>query len=259
MKPIKEQFKEKHGKKFQDCNFGLTDFNLKKRKLSPEEAATANKPGGGKGGGPKPKPTPTPTPTQGGTIFLDFTGYIVSNTSWNFNGDIVCEPANLTAEQVDEIVLNVTNEYAPYNVDVTTDEAVYNAQNPMKRVRCILTETWEWYGQAGGVSFIGSFTWGDNTPCFVFTSLLNYNTKYIKEAAAHEIGHSLGLYHQASYDANCIKTSEYNYGNGVEAPIMGVGYYVPDAGTKWWIGPTPYGCDQIQNDDQIIGNLLGRK
>ena len=259
-KDIKEHLKDKHGSRFQDCNFGEKEFHLKKRKLSVEEITTANRTTGkGKpttGGGTPPPPTPVLTT---GVIFLDFTGHIVTGTSWNYNGDINCAPANLIALQVDEILLNVQNEYARYNVLVTTDEAVYLAAPVNKRIRLIFTESWEWYGQAGGVAFVNSFTWGDNTPCFVFTSLLNYSTKKIKEAASHEIGHTIGLYHQSTYDANCVKISDYSYGDGVTGPIMGVCYNIPDAGSKWWVGPNSYGCTSIQDDDAVLTRVLGLK
>jgi hypothetical protein len=264
MKTLKEHLKEVHGHIHQDCNFGHTHFNLKKKdvKLSAEDAARQNKPtkGHGSGGGTTPPP---PTTTGGGCIFLDFTGYTVTGTSWNYNGDIVCAPANLTPTQVDEILASVVEDYKDFRVVVTTDETLYDSYPFGKKTRVIFTETWEWYGQAGGTSFVGSFLWttAPNNPCFVFTSLLNYNTKYIKEAASHEAGHTIGLYHQSSYDANHIKTSEYNRGGCPltcgEAPIMGVAYYEPIG--RWWIGPTPYGWDQIQDDYSIIASMLGLK
>ena len=108
-------------------------------------------------------------------------------------------------------------------------------------------------------SFINSFTWGDDTPCFVFSALLGYNVKNISEAASHEGGHTLGLYHQSSYDANCVKTSEYNYGQGSGeigwAPIMGVGYYKNL--TLWHNGPNAYGCTNYQSDLSIITTSNG--
>jgi hypothetical protein len=104
------------------------------------------------------------------------------------------------------------------------------------------------------VAYTGSFTWGDNTPCFVFTALLNNNVKFISEAVSHEAGHTLGLRHQAAYDANCTKTSDYHYGTGSGeigwAPIMGVGYY--QNLTQWHNGPNPYGCTNTQDDLSII-------
>ncbi len=123
----------------------------------------------------------------------------------------------------------------------------------------MITETYQWYGNgAGGVSFIGSFTWG-NTPCFVFSLLLNYNTKMIAEAVSHEAGHTLGLYHQAKYDASGVIISEYNSGQGAGeigwAPIMGVGYYQNE--TIWHNGPNPYGATSYQDDVAIITNAIG--
>jgi hypothetical protein len=241
-----------HGE--QKCDFGLIKFNLSKRApvndgmvlKKPTKSTTGN--------------STNSTPT-GGVIFLDFDGQLVSNTSWNVGGDINCAPANLSAAQIDEILMRVSNDYSPFNILVTTDEAMYNTANVAKRMRVVFTESWEWYGQAGGVSYTGSFTWGNNTPCFVFSSLLNYNTKNIAEAASHEAGHTLGLRHQASYDANGAMVSSYNYGQGSGetswAPIMGVGY--SRNLTVWHNGPNTYGPTSYQDDVAIITNVVGIK
>ena len=193
-------------------------------------------------------------PSASAVIFLDFDGQTVSGTSWNYNGPIYCGASGLNSTQITEVFNRVAEDYRPFNVNITTDSTKYLAAPANKRMRVILTVTSDWYGSAGGVSFIGSFTWGDNTPCFVFTALLNYNTKNISEAAAHEAGHTLGLYHQAKYDANCVKISEYNTGTGTGeigwAPIMGVGYY--QNFTLWNNGPNPYGCNNLQSDLSII-------
>jgi len=243
-----------HTREIQTCNFGITQFNTAKRPaVINEDAARGLKPVKGSTGTPAHAYTPV--------ILLDFDGYTVKGTSWNFSGDIVAAPANLTTGQMDEIIKRVTNDYSVFNITVTTDEAVYNAANVYKRMRVILTESWEWYGQSGGVSYVNSFTWGDNTPCFVFSSLLNYNTKYIAEAASHESGHTLGLFHQALYDANGVKTSEYNPGLGSGeiswAPIMGVSYYKNL--TLWHNGSNSYGATSYQNDVDIITNVVGVK
>src|SRR5215212_8809883 len=89
-----------HGE--QKCDFGLSRFNLSKRAPVYNEA-TLRKPTklttGGSG-------TTNNTPT-GGVIFLDFDGHLVKNTSWNVNGDINCVPANLTIDQITEIVMRI--------------------------------------------------------------------------------------------------------------------------------------------------------
>jgi len=195
-------------------------------------------------------------PSASAVLFLDFDGHIVQGTSWNSDGPIVCNGSNLSAAQVTEIYNRVAEDYRPFNINVTTDSTKYASAPSTRRMRVVLTTSSSWYGSAGGVSFNNSFTWGDNTPCFVFTALLNYNTKYIAEAASHEAGHTLGLNHQSSYDQICNKTAEYNSGTGSGeigwAPIMGVGYYRNQ--TLWHYGSNPYGCTYMQDDLGVITN-----
>jgi hypothetical protein len=196
-------------------------------------------------------------PSAQAVLLLDFDGHIVNGTSWNANGPINCGPSNLNNTQITEVYNRVAEDYRPFNINVTTDEAKYLAAPAAKRMRAILTISNSWYGSnAGGVAYINSFTWGDNTPCFIFTSLLNYNIKNISEATAHELGHTLSLRHQSSYDPNCVKTAEYNSGAGSGkfgwAPIMGVGYYKNS--TTWYNGPNPYGCANVQSDVDVITN-----
>lgn len=197
-------------------------------------------------------------PSATATVYLDFDGHLVTGTSWNTTGPISCGPSNLSTAQITEIFNRVSEDYRPFNINITTDSLVYWAAPPAQRMRVILTVTSSWYGAAGGVSYIGSFTWGDNTPAFVFTALLNYNTKNIAEATSHEAGHTLGLKHQASYDVNCLKLTEYNGGAGSGeigwAPIMGVSYYKNF--TLWNNGANPYGCTNYQDDLGIITSAV---
>jgi hypothetical protein len=83
--------------------------------------------------------------------------------------------------------------------------------------------------------------------------------KNISEAAAHEAGHTLGLYHQSLYDAACNKVAEYNPGQGSGeigwAPIMGNGYY--QNMTLWNNGQNSEDCSIIQNDLNIITTTNG--
>jgi hypothetical protein len=195
-------------------------------------------------------------PSAQATMYLDFDGHYVEGTSWNYNGPISCAAAGLTNDQITEIFNRIAEDYRPFNVNITTDSTKYWSAPQFQRMRVIFTVTSSWYGAAGGVSYINSFSWGDNTPCFVFSALLNYKTKNVAEAASHEIGHTLGLNHQSSYDGNCTKTSEYNAGAGAGeigwAPIMGVGYYRNL--TLWHNGTNPWGCSAYQDDLSIITN-----
>lgn len=198
-------------------------------------------------------------PEAAATIYLDFDGQYLEGTSWNMSGPLSLAPSNLNSNQVTEIYKRVSEDYRPFEVNVTTDSTKYWNAPADQRMRIILTITSEWYGSVGGVSYMNSFTWGDNTPAFVFTRLLNYNVKYIAEATSHEAGHTLGLRHQAAYDNSCKKTAEYNAGFGSGeigwAPIMGVGYYRNF--TLWNNGANPYGCTNYQNDLEIITTRNG--
>ncbi|MBL7730673.1 MAG: zinc-dependent metalloprotease [Chitinophagaceae bacterium] len=195
-------------------------------------------------------------------IFLDFDGHTVVGTGWNYDGPIYCAPAGLSSTQMTIIFNRVAEDYRPFTVNVTTDSTKFLAAPLNRRVRVILTTTWEWYGATGGVSYPGTFNDGDDMPCFVFASLFSGGAdiinrpKNIAEAASHEVGHTLGLYHQALYDNNCVRVTEYYGGQGSGeigwAPIMGVGYY--QNLTVWHNGPNPYGCTNYQSDLSIITN-----
>jgi len=188
------------------------------------------------------------------TVFLDFDGQYVSGTSWNWMGGIDAQASGLSNVAIMEIFNRVAEDYRPFNLNITTDSLVYFSAPFDKRVRVIITPTYEWYGKAGGISYVGSFNWGNETPAWVFSGLLNYNVKYIAEACSHETGHTLGLQHQSVYDENCNKIAEYNDGKGDGetgwAPIMGMGYYKNL--TTWNTGPNTEGCNTIQNDLTII-------
>ncbi len=200
-------------------------------------------------------------PAAAATVFLDFDGQFVTGSLWNYNGDISAAPAGLSTAAITEIFNRVAEDYRPFNLNITTDSSVYWSAPKKQRVRIIVTASSQWYGLAGGVAFIGSFSWGDNTPAWVFSALLNNNTKWVAEAISHETGHTLGLQHQSVYDANCNKTAEYSTGQGTGeigwAPIMGAGYYQNH--TTWNIGPSTVGCNTIQNDFDLINasNVFG--
>lgn len=203
-------------------------------------------------------------PSATAVLFLDFDGHTVTGTAFNAlnNGNpLNCGISGLDNTQLTTVFNRVAEDYRPFNVTITTDSTVFLAAPLNRRMRVILTTSWEWYAPAGGVAQVGSFTWGDDTPCFVFTSKLNFNIKAIADAASHEAGHTLGLQHQAAYDNNCNFISSYYGGQGAGeigwAPIMGVGYYQNT--TRWYNGSSPFGCNNRQDDLSIItaGNGFG--
>ncbi|HUQ67643.1 MAG TPA: hypothetical protein VM101_15885 [Flavitalea sp.] len=190
------------------------------------------------------------------TVYLDFDGQVVKGTAWNWDSTIHAKPAGASSSVITEIFNRVAEDFRIFNLNITTDSSVFKKAPVAKRMRVIITPTSNWYGSGGGVSFVNSFSWGDDTPAWVFSNLLENNRKYIAEAISHEIGHTLGLQHQSTYTKNCDLVNEYAEGRGTGeigwAPIMGVGYYKNL--TLWTIGSSIESCSTIQNDISIISN-----
>jgi hypothetical protein len=199
-------------------------------------------------------------PSAQATIFLDFDGQYVQSSLWNGGNPLNCAPSGLTDTQIIEIFNRVSEDYRPFNINITTDSTKFLAAPLTERIRIIITPTSGWFTGVGGVSFTGSFTWGDDTPGFVFCDRLGpNNTKMVAECCTHESGHTVGLSHQAKYDNNCNLLATYNTGAGTGqtgwAPIMGNSYYENFSG--WYNGPTPYGCAADQDALSIITSVNG--
>ncbi|HQW84493.1 MAG TPA: T9SS type A sorting domain-containing protein [Ferruginibacter sp.] len=200
-------------------------------------------------------------PSAVATIFLDFDGQYVESTVWNGGNSINCAPSGLNEAQITEAFNRVAEDYRPFNINITTDSTVYLAAPLNKRMRVIITTTSGWMPGVGGISYVGSFTWGDDTPAFVFSDRLGpYSPKMVGECCSHESGHTVGLSHQSKYGSDCSNPLEqYNSGEGSGetgwAPIMGNSYYRNMS--NWNNGPTPYGCTSIQDNLTIIATQNG--
>ena len=117
-------------------------------------------------------------------IYLDFDGHTVAGTMWNTNGTFTCNASGLDDAGITEVFNRVAEDFRPFNINITTSEAKYNAAPYNRRIRVVITTSHEWYGTgSGGVAYINSFTWGDNSPCFVFSALHGFSIKKIAEAA----------------------------------------------------------------------------
>ena len=170
-------------------------------------------------------------PQSNKVLYLDFDGDTsLTSAAWGLT-NMVLLPANVTAEAVIEAFNITKQDYILWDLNVTTEKAKYDAADPNKRVRVIITATSSWYGaNAGGVAYPGSFTWGDNTPAFVFSDRLGNFGKYMGECISHEAGHTFGLQHQSRW-VNGVRTETYHSGTGSPgtatswAPFMGVSYY----------------------------------
>ncbi len=184
------------------------------------------------------------------TVYLNFQGATLTGTAWNANPNgggatITALPFDLdglpytfsTAElqRIQYIWQRVSEDYAPFDVDVTTEAPVADAitrssgTDAVFGTSVLITSSAGVYScNCGGVAYVGVFDdVGDYyKPALVFYDKLGSGTeKYVAEAISHEAGHNVGLSHDGT------ATTGYYSGQGSGAtgwaPIMGVGYYQP--------------------------------
>lgn len=165
-------------------------------------------PNGGGGGG-----NPPPVVPHKACWLLDFDGYNVSNEVW---GAINCSGSDFTSTEIADIVSRIKSYWSQFDVEITTDEALYATYSTYKRMRVVYTRT-NFYGYVGGVAYIGSLNWLDEEKqCFVFPDMLSRNTKYNADAGAHEMGHTANCWHHVELQTNeagCYVSSPYLVSN----------------------------------------------
>lgn len=156
-----------------------------------------------------------------GCIYLDFDGQAVTGTRWNSSSlpTINAAPSGYSDADVLTTWRVISEDYAPFGVNVTTDEAVFNTYAKNRRMRVIITPTADWYDPAGGVAFLNSFAESNDDPCWVFTLGVG-DPDGAGEAGSHEVGHTMGLNH----DGRTNPPEEYYTGNALWGPIMGGSY-----------------------------------
>ncbi len=155
-------------------------------------------------------------PSAQAVAYLDFDGEVVRGTAWKNGATINAGSSGFSEATIREIFVLVSEDFRPFDINITTDRSVFEAAPKNRRMMCIFTPTNDAAPGAGGVAYLRSFTWNDNTPCWVF----NRGAKGAGEAGSHEIGHTLGLRH----DGLTSPRQGYYAGHGNWAPIMGVGY-----------------------------------
>jgi PKD repeat protein len=201
-------------------------------------------------------------------IFLDFDGHDVAGTAWNANYtggapfaatsyDTDGQAGFSAAEQdvVQSVWQRVTEDYSPFDVDVTTQdpgEAAITRSGSTDQnygTRAVITNTSTVYSACGcgGIAYVGTYDLTSNhanyQPAFVFQQGVGAGAHNIAEATSHEVGHNLGLSHDGTASLG------YYTGHGEWAPIMGVGYYEPL--TQWSRGEYS-GANNTEDDFAVM-------
>ena len=214
-------------------------------------------------------------PTSLHTIYLDFDGVNVSNTAWNdsfglpagdyagYSLDGSATFNNAEKEEIQKIWQRVAEDYAPFDVDVTTEDpgvaaidrtdgsdlefgtrAAISDDSTASNAVCS--------SSCGGIAYIDVFDRAGTgfqghlyyQPAWVFGHLLASNdTKDIAEAVSHEVGHNFGLNHDGT------SSLSYYTGHAMWAPIMGVGYNRP---VVQWSKGQYADANNLQDDLSII-------
>lgn len=200
-------------------------------------------------------------------LFLNFSGEAVTNTAWNnsLRRSIIPAVAFSTdgdfttfsdAEQaaIRSIWQRVAEDYAPFNIDVTTERP---ATLGTRAAMALVTRSTDANGAAnpsstaGGVAYIDSFatsTYAKYRPAWIYYDNLSSTESYIAEAASHEIGHNMGLSHDGRTDG-----SQYYGGHGTGetswGPLMGTGY---GRNVSQWSKGEYYLANNTEDDLAII-------
>lgn len=209
------------------------------------------------------------------TIFLDFTGHTTRDGDWTSITNlqsIDSEPYDTdgrprsfsSAEQdvIRRVFVQVAEDYAPFDVNVTTvppaDGDILRRTSPSDLrfgQRVVITPSNFLGGRVLGIALIGSFDLDRDSPAFVFTDA-GSSAKVIAEAVAHEVGHTVGLFHDGTTGLpDGTMGAEYYLGRGAWAPIMGFGDDLRPL-TQWSRGEYP-GANNQEDDVAEIAACLG--
>lgn len=209
-------------------------------------------------------------PGSSRVMYLDFDGHTATNTAWN-SGTINAQPfdtdgnpssfSDAEKEVIQKVWQRVAEDYAPFDVNVTTMDPGTNAilrtssTDAQYGTRVVITPNTFYNCSCGGVAYVGTYDYYNSSnpgmyqPAWVFSDALGNSEKNIAEAASHEAGHNLGLNH----DGRTSPSEGYygGHGSGVTgwAPIMGVGYY---RNLSQWSKGEYLAANNLQDDMVVI-------
>lgn len=184
------------------------------------------------------------------SLYLSFIGSASSDNFYDATSQVTpvfdrdSNPSSFSAselEWVNRIWRNVAEDFAPFNINVTTVPPAAGA----KHLRANIGGNYlDWYiDEAGGVSGIDTFRLTGNPNIFIFTDGF-FSAAHVADAVSHEAGHAFGLNHHSDWSGG-VKVNEYAQGAGDWSPLMGGGYRTH---TTWWNGPGNTSPTALQDD-----------
>ena len=204
------------------------------------------------------------------TIYLNFKGATLTGTAWNDAAgvatihappfDLDGLPYSFSAtelQRIQGIWQRVAEDYAPFDVDVTTEAPApaaltrADSTDTVFGTTVLITRSSGVYScTCGGIAYVGAFDdVGDfHKPVLVFHDQLGAGAAtYVAEATSHETGHAVGL----SHDGRGTEGYYSGHGSGATgwAPIMGLGYYQP---VVQWSQGEYLGADNPQDDFAVM-------
>lgn len=197
------------------------------------------------------------------TLYLDFDGHFepvwgaftdIDIPAYDSDGDPTIF-GDLEVINIMEIWRRVAEDFAPFDIDVTT-EAPDNFDDTA-HLRVAIGGDGAWTdGANAGISYINLFADAIPNVVFVFPDNLGMgNAKLVAEGISHESGHAFGLKHQSLYDDDGNLLDEYHAGDLTRAPIMGDSYAAQRG--VWWHGPSEESMSELQDDMALLAAALG--
>lgn len=196
-------------------------------------------------------------PSATAVLYIDFDGETVTDPRWNGGETIVALPAvmggqPITPQQITEVWAAVAEDFAPFNVSVTTIASRYANAPLARRMRCIQTPTNDAAPSAGGVAYLESFSLSGNysadIPCWSFNS---GDVNVMAMTISHELGHTVGLIHDGLGPP--LGNQEYYGGHGTNptgwGAIMGAPFGM--LVTQWSKGEY-YAANNTEDDLAVI-------
>lgn len=152
----------------------------------------------------------------------------------------------------------IVDAFAPFNVNITTDEEIYNSTPKRQRIMAYIIST----DHIGGMAGLNNFGKSDNAKCDIFIDTSS-SERWARIAATvpHEVGHLFELRHDGCSDElpdeNCMG-AYYIPNEGTWEPIMGKfeDGDIDNMKMQWYNG-YKNSSHSSQGDIEMIGNLLG--